>query len=839
MSLSEQTGTASMSNNDVVATSELWHRPKRLPDFESENRALLSLVKAMSESPSGVFQKLVTCALELCRAGSAGISVCESHEGADFVRWRATAGSFSKYVGKSFPLECSPCGAALGQNSPALMQDPARIFSCFQNLSPAVGEILFVPFAEGPTSTGLIWVIAHDDDTHFDSEDVRVLTSLTGIATNAIASLDHARAAETSVAQLRESEEYFRTLFNSMDAGFCIVEVLFSLQGSASDYRFLQMNPAFVKHSGLTNAIGRTMRELAPEHEEFWYDTYGLVATTGEPVRFTSESKALGRWFDVYAFRIDDSAKRRVAILFSDVTERKRSEALLRASEEQRRLALDAGELGAWNIDPNTKTLTSDSRFRLIFNGSTDPISYEEAFARIHADDRERIRRDVEAAIQPENPAPYEAEYRVVRLDGTVRWVYAKGRASFGGIGSERRLTSFDGTVVDITDRKNMENELRRIAAELSDADHRKNEFLAMLAHELRNPLAPIRNALMVIQHSRGNLQAVQTATDIMNRQVDHMVRLVDDLLDVSRITSGKIELRMEPIDIATVIRQAIESSRPLALAARHDVTLQLPNLPVIVNADAVRLAQVFGNLLNNACKYSEPGGKIHVTANQQGDYVLVSVKDTGVGIEAPMLPKIFELFTQIDQSLERSQGGLGIGLSLVKSLIELHGGTVTALSEGLGHGSEFIVRLPIAVTDAALDDSHDPDVVASLQSIRILVVDDNRDSASTLEMLLRLQKNETRLAYDGEEAIAIAEEFRPDVLLLDIGLPKLNGYEVARRIRTMPWGRQMILVALTGWGQEEDRRKSKDAGFDGHIVKPVDHIELKALLTELMARRN
>eukprot|EP00456_Euglypha_rotunda_P014838 TRINITY_DN1470_c0_g1_i9.p1 TRINITY_DN1470_c0_g1~~TRINITY_DN1470_c0_g1_i9.p1 ORF type:complete len:325 (-),score=79.65 TRINITY_DN1470_c0_g1_i9:145-1119(-) len=324
-----------------------------------------------------------------------------------------------------------------------------------------------------------------------------------------------------------------------------------------------------------------------------------------------------------------------------------------------------------------------------------------------------------------------------------------------------------------------------------------------------------------------------------MNRQVDHMVRLVDDLLDVSRITSGKIELRMEPIEITTVIRQAIESSRPMAQAARHDVTLQLPSLPIIVNADAVRLAQVFGNLLNNACKYSEPGGKIRVTANQQGDYVFVSVKDTGVGIEAPMLPKIFELFTQIDQSLERSQGGLGIGLSLVKSLIELHGGTVTALSEGLGHGSEFIVQLPIAVTAAAQDDSHDPDVVASLQSMRILIVDDNRDSASTLGMLLRLQKNETRLAYDGAEAIAIAEEFRPDVLLLDIGLPKLNGYEVARRIRTMPWGRQMILVALTGWGQEEDRRKSKDAGFDGHIVKPVDQVELKGLLTELMARRN
>ncbi len=344
------------------------------------------------------------------------------------------------------------------------------------------------------------------------------------------------------------------------------------------------------------------------------------------------------------------------AKIVRDITARLKAEAELRKSEEQRRLALDAGELGAWNIDPTTNLLETDERFRLIFSGSKDAIDYEQAFGMIHPDDVGRVRDAVAAATQPNDPVPYAEEYRVVQPNGDIRWVLGKGRASFIVEDSIKRVVSFDGTVVDITDRKNLEEELRSAATEMSENDRRKDEFLAMLAHELRNPLAPIRNALHIVQMSAGDERAVREASEMIDRQVHHMVRLVDDLLDVSRITRGKIDLRLERVDLAAVIRQAVETSRPAIEAARHKLTRTLPLQTVWLNADPVRLAQVFSNLINNACKYSEPDGRVTVTSEVQQHDVVVSVKDTGIGIPTEMLPKIFELFSQLDQSLERSQ---------------------------------------------------------------------------------------------------------------------------------------------------------------------------------------
>lgn len=383
----------------------------------------------------------------------------------------------------------------------------------------------------------------------------------------------------------------------------------------------------------------------------------------------------------------------------------------------------------------------------------------------------------------------------------------------------------------DITDRKQTEQRIYDLLTELQEADRRKDEFLATLAHELRGPLAPLRSMLEVLKHSAGDGDLFQKAHDTMERQLGQIARLVDDLLDVSRITSNKLELRREHVELASIIYQSVEVCRPLAEGANHDVSVTLPADPIYLHADAIRLTQVFGNLLNNACKYTESGGKIWVTAERQGNDVRVSIKDTGTGIPLDKIEGVFEMFAQVDRSLERSQGGLGIGLTLVKRLVEMHGGSVEAKSEGEGRGSEFEVRLPIV---NEMSRAFEPEPVfpqPSPTARRILVVDDNRDSAASLAMLLEIIGNETYTADDGLQALKAAEMIRPDVILLDIGLPKLNGYDVCRRIRGQSWGKEMVLVALTGWGQEEDRRKSEDAGFDHHIVKPVDHVALMSLL--------
>jgi CheY-like chemotaxis protein/two-component sensor histidine kinase len=331
----------------------------------------------------------------------------------------------------------------------------------------------------------------------------------------------------------------------------------------------------------------------------------------------------------------------------------------------------------------------------------------------------------------------------------------------------------------------------------------------------------------------------MEKARTMMERQLTQMVRLVDDLLDVSRITRGKIELRKERVELAAVVASAVETSRPLIEAAGHELTVTLPPEPIPLDADLTRLAQVFANLLNNAAKYTGQGGHIWLTAERHGGEVLVKVRDTGLGIPADMLSKIFEMFAQVDRSLERSQGGLGIGLTLVKRLVEMHGGSVEARSDGPGMGSEFTVRLPVAMASA----SHQPqppkgegEKTAAPARRRILVVDDNKDSADSMSMMLSIAGMEARTAYDGLEAVAVAAAFNPDVVLLDIGLPKLNGYEAARRIREQPWGKDMVLVAVTGWGQEEDRRRSQEAGFNFHMVKPVDPAALERLLAGLKA---
>jgi signal transduction histidine kinase/CheY-like chemotaxis protein len=378
-------------------------------------------------------------------------------------------------------------------------------------------------------------------------------------------------------------------------------------------------------------------------------------------------------------------------------------------------------------------------------------------------------------------------------------------------------------------------SEQRQTADALREADRRKDEFLAMLAHELRNPLTPIRNGLEILRVAEADRAVVAQTREMMDRQVQHVARLVDDLLDVSRITRGRVELRREPVDLVEIIARTVEAARPLFDARKLRLTVSQPGEPVRVTGDPTRLTQVIDNLLNNAVKYTPEGGQVGLALEQQGGQAVVRVRDTGAGIPADMLPKVFDLFTQVDHTLDRSQGGLGIGLTLVRSLVELHGGSVEAFSQGLGQGSEFVVRLPVLSGEA---------VPCSQQAgagsgpgrprCRILVVDDNVDAANSLAALFRLSGHEVRTAHTGLKVLGVARELKPEVALLDLGLPEMDGFEVARRLRQEPWGKDVLLIALTGYGQEEDRRRSREAGFDHHLTKPADPAVLEKLLSKV-----
>ena len=366
-------------------------------------------------------------------------------------------------------------------------------------------------------------------------------------------------------------------------------------------------------------------------------------------------------------------------------------------------------------------------------------------------------------------------------------------------------------------------------------ADRSKNEFLAILAHELRNPLAPIRTAVQILNREGTLAPESQWALSAIERQVRQMARLIDDLVDVARMSTNRFDLRKERVDLAVVLRLAVETSGSLLRAGGQEFTTEVPEDAILLDADPMRLAQAVSNCLNNAAKFTDRGGHIWLTGERVGGDAVITVRDTGVGISRGMLPHVFEMFTQGEHTRARTFGGLGIGLTLVKRLVEMHGGTVAAESTGLGMGSTFVIRLP-----AALETSHCPQPQAegpahmSPPSLRILVVDDNRDAADSLAMLLRTTGNDIRTAYDGLEAVQVASEFRPDVVLLDIGLPKIDGHEVAQRIRKESWGRQMCLMAVTGWSDETDRARSRAAGFDHHLVKPLDPGHLAQLLVSV-----
>ncbi|HET8744488.1 MAG TPA: ATP-binding protein [Ramlibacter sp.] len=617
--------------------------------------------------------------------------------------------------------------------------------------------------------------------------------------------------AQAPAARCPPGSEY-QALFDATDEGFCILQMLFDAAGVPVDGFFLQANPSFERQSGLRGVIGRHMSELPMAgDEEHWLRVFGGVARTGHAVHMSDRSEPLGRWFDVHAFRIGDPAQALVAVRFSDITHRRRVEERLGSVRRIRTVGVLF-----WGED-----------FRLVDvnDGFVEMSGYprEEAIGlrwqQLTPPEFHSVSRDaVQQVLQLGETTPYEKQY--IRKDGTRWWGLFAARR----IGDE--VVEF---VLDVTDRKRAEEALRQ-------ADRHKDQFLATLAHELRNPLAPIRNGLQILRLSLPReAEAPLRTIAMMNRQLDHLVRLVDDLLDVARIGAGKVRIEREVVSLREVLARSVEATQAAIDARRHRLDVDLRCDDCNVEGDSDRLAQVFSNLLSNAAKYTPPGGRIRLELSAEGEEAVVSVSDTGMGIPKEQQERIFELFSQVGDHERHAEGGLGIGLSLVQSLVRLHGGSVQVESEGAGKGCRFTVRLPRAA--APLQDARaDAEAPVPARPCRILIADDNADAADSLAMLLEAEGHAVATALDGAQAVERVQEFQPDVAFLDLGMPVMGGLEAARRIRGLPAGGRVRLVALTGWSQASDRERTRAAGFDLHLVKPLTARALQEALVQLRA---
>lgn len=648
----------------------------------------------------------------------------------------------------------------------------------------------------------------------------------------------HERLRETTE-QLRINEERYRTLFQSIDEGFCVLEMIYDDQGRCCDYRFLEVNPAFEKQSGLSNALGRTIREMVPDIEETWLQIYGEVAATGIPKRFVNEAEKLSRWFNVYAFRLGGTHSRRVAILFTDITQQRAAEIQLKFARSRLESTLHAAEIGTWEFDLISQSVSADANLSRIFGFSpndTQERPLSAYLAMIHPEDRAAVSKTINETM--DSGDRLEVSYRISINGRPDRHVVARGRVDRDENG---RAVRMPGVVIDVTAQRLAEESLREsernlrcIAESLEEADRRKDQFLATLAHELRNPLAPIKSAAQMMQAVDEDPEQLRELSALVNRQADQMVRLIDDLLDVSRISRGKIKLRTATVDLRDVVAVALESAAPFIDDSKQKLHVQTAEEPLFVTGDAARLTQVIVNLLNNAAKYTPAAGEIWFRVERIDDEAWITVRDNGIGLEKSSLNKIFEMFEQVDVSKERGQSGLGIGLSLAKTLVDLHGGTIVAESPGVNQGCRFIVKLPLLVGYTPPEEINSGQPAATngdSPKYRILVVDDARGIRYVLSRMLVKMGHSVIEAVDGEDGYRKAIEYLPDIVFSDISMPNMNGHELAQKIRQTETLQNIRLVALTGFGQDADRQNAIESGFDEHIVKPVDIKVVERLL--------
>ena len=655
------------------------------------------------------------------------------------------------------------------------------------------------------------------------SQNFMAVVAVTGMVLAAVVSDRHRSASD-----LWRQREWLRVTLSSIDDAVIVTDV---------SGRVSFMNPAAEQLSGSRAAVGLELShafQLVSEPDRRPLENLHTQVLREGRVTGEGRHTLLVRRDGLETMVEESGAPIRdaegqvtgVVLVFRDVADRRRAEDVMRRSEERLRSVVE-------NVVDGIITFDEQGVIESFNPGA------ERLFGYLAAD---VIGRNLEMLIAHSSAAEGHAGRRTLRrllsgqseLAGRRRddtlflMEFAASEFRLG----DRRL--YTGIVRDVTERKLLEEELRHRAEQLADADRRKDEFLAMLAHELRNPLAPIRNSLSILAPRARDDAELYTTWDVVDRQVEHLTRLVDDLLDVSRITSGKVELQKETTDVADTVNRAAEEARPFIDAHRLSLTVSLPDEPLSVEADPVRLTQVLNNLLNNAAKYTEPGGHVSVGAERQDGNAVLAVRDTGVGIAPEFLPRVFDLFSQQDSSLARTRGGLGVGLTLVRNLVEMHGGTVEALSDGPGKGSTFVVRLPLVERRVA-SLSRPDGAAAPGPGRRVLIVDDSADSAETLAILLRRFGHEVRTAGDGPRALELARQEPPDVALLDIGLPNMDGLELARRMRSDLGLTNAYLIALTGYGQDEDRRRSEAAGFDAHLVKPVDLDRLRRLLAQFV----
>lgn len=793
------------------------------------------------------------------------------------------------------------------------------------------------------------------------------------------------------------SDERYRSLVDSIEQGFCVFDVVLDEADRPLDLRFVEVNRAFERHSGLVNVVGRRLGEFVSAITPSLLERVARVASTGDSLQFIHPSHALGRVFRVHAFTFGGMGSRRVAIMFEDITEQQRAEAAahvleerqaflldlsdtlrpladpieiqakaaallgkqldtdwayyaefdpaitvahitrdharpgvpsligrhpleefpgivaalrigrpfaiadlmtsematdegkrryreigvhalavvpvvkagitlsaivaidrkprswpeaqlalleataertwaaveraraevsLRETEQRLQLALDASHMGTfvWHIEDNRHE--PDARMLRLF-GLDPEAPARPLHAAIHPDDRIRYLDAVERAIDRHGRGTLHEDIRVVHPNGSERWLSITAQTVFDGDG--RQPVRLVGIAVDITERKTTEAALREREERLRESDRRKDEFLAVLSHELRNPLAPVRTGLEIIRLTGNSPNAVEQLRAMMERQIAHMVRLIDDLLDVSRITSGKIRLQRQTVELSTLLGTALESARAAIDEKSIELRVDVPNTRILIDADPTRFIQVVSNVLHNAVKFTEPCGNITIAARTTLDELVLTITDSGAGISESMLPRVFDLFTQDDDVAQRANSGLGIGLALARRLLELHGGSIEARSEGPGRGSSFEMRLPVSRAAAVVTPLRRPDRVSGSKR-RVVVIDDNRDAANSIAMLVELVGCQASVAYDGKAGLEQIRALRPDIVLLDIGMPGIDGFETCRRIRS-ELGTEVVVVAVTGWGQEQDRQAVMRAGFDAHLTKPPDPAVLHRLL--------
>ncbi len=624
-----------------------------------------------------------------------------------------------------------------------------------------------------------------------------------------------------------------RSVFEHAINGVAFHEIVLDAEGRPIDYVFLHVNAAFEKLTGLSreSIVGRRATEVLPGIERDpadWIGRYGRVALTGEGVQFRQLSMTLQRWYDVSAF---SPARGYFAVIFSDATDHKRLEDALRESE--RKYRIQSSDLNAVLNATHAQLALLDTQMRFVMVND----AYERAcghprkdligrghFELFPNEENERIFRRVAETGEPfyVEEKPFQFADQPARGVSYWNWSLVPVKDEAGRV--HRVLLSLLDVTGQVTARKAVEElaaERKRAEDSLRESDRRKTEFLGVLSHELRNPLAPVQSAMWLLDRADPKSEKAGRAKQIIRRQIGHLSRIVDDLLDVTRITRGKIDLQRTRVDLVDLVRRTVEDYRALFTERGIPLAQHLGDLPVWLDADATRISQAVGNLLQNAAKFTEGGGRVEVeVAREPHGMALVRVRDEGMGIPVELLGRIFEPFMQADDGLHRGRGGLGLGLALVKGLVELHGGSVEARSEGPGHGAELLLRLPVATEPPVV--SERSKAALTMPRRRVLVIEDNVDAAETLREVLLSWDQEIEVAHDGRTGIELARAFRPEVILCDIGLPVMDGYEVAREIRADPALASVLLVAVTGYALPEDQRRAAEAGFDRHLAKPV-----------------